>query len=966
MTSVDEPIFMEEETGDSSVRFAVPAKTLYVGAVAEENIDAEMPTLYLDWEVARRLQFESQRSIQIDKEVAGILLGTTSEDNSLIKVSHIAVARDEDSSPVHFKFTYSVWDDLIDQMENLSKEAGEELLLLGWYHTHPNMSVFLSRYDLRTHRDFHRPYQFALVLAPKLGTADTSVGYFVNRGGGTPLLPGLHLFGAKSRREVTAALPWKFQVVEAEGVEEGEGDGDDDDAQDDTPVLHQVGMVRKEAPDWLTLGQDRAEGPVASILEGMASAVVETHQDRIGVLLGAKTGNHVTIKRVRFLGHLGEDPDKERQDLVGALRFMAATFPATGEQKILGVVRIVSPHRFSEGDTYDPVEHNIRIALFLGEVGYDLDEVPFQVGLVLYPGIEEDTLLFQVFAQNKMSRPVPLMSLQAIAPPSLRPNDRWEPIAEPVFTVEREPCLLPPSPVPPSQIGTSAQSARMKELAQTFDDEEPMPAPAGGSAPAPEGTGSGIDWGAMAEEGEEEDEEAPASDRRGLVLVGLLLAALAALVAGLAVLNMLQARQDADPTQSGGDGGPGADVLALGEPYAYTFTGCGAGWNPGIACVPFSDAESESAALLRLQKRDAYAESTIQPIEVWLIAEEGLKRQRLDRSSGGDGVYTFSVQRQGGNWDRLWGAPGEVVDADIIILPQGAELFIDDELSFLRRSESLRIVAPTPLEEEPENLAPGGEPTPDRGGTTSPPAAGSWRWHSGKVVEQATFDTGRNAFANPLEISGGSSTDGTWTLRFRQSRRGAIVATLPIDAGVTADLTRHVTSLMREPAVVEALQAQASGDRVYVEVQPPTGSKLVVAVSLTGTVAASVSTEHKICVMIANPEGAKLEGRARVGDAPMRPTFDPAKGDKGECADGGATGRWSAATVKGDSLLQFVYEGSDGLPSKGVVQKYTIGAKFKGRAAGCYAITVFVDDLGFQAKAPELSKLYGLSGGRCQ
>ena len=178
---MDEPVFFAEDTSEVATHFDVPAEHQYIGKVDESSIDPEMPTIYLQWEVAKRLQFEGQRSIQEDLEVAGILLGTRSADDSVIKVSHIAVAKDEDSSPVHFKFSYSVWDDLIDQMEEMSNEAGEELLLLGWYHTHPNMAVFLSRYDLRTHRDFARPYQFALVLAPRVGTSQT-VG-----------LPGAHL-----------------------------------------------------------------------------------------------------------------------------------------------------------------------------------------------------------------------------------------------------------------------------------------------------------------------------------------------------------------------------------------------------------------------------------------------------------------------------------------------------------------------------------------------------------------------------------------------------------------------------------------------------------------------------------------------------------------------------------------------------------------------------------------------------
>ena len=165
---MDEPVFFAEDTSEVATHFDVPAKHHYVGSVPEGSIDPVMPTIYLQWEVAKRLQFEAQRSIQVDLEVAGILLGTRSADDSVIKVSHIAVAKDEDSSPVHFKFSYSVWDDLIDQMEELSNEAGEELLLLGWYHTHPGFGIFLSDRDQFIQQSFFDvPYQVAVVYDPK-------------------------------------------------------------------------------------------------------------------------------------------------------------------------------------------------------------------------------------------------------------------------------------------------------------------------------------------------------------------------------------------------------------------------------------------------------------------------------------------------------------------------------------------------------------------------------------------------------------------------------------------------------------------------------------------------------------------------------------------------------------------------------------------------------------------------------
>jgi proteasome lid subunit RPN8/RPN11 len=956
--SPDEPIFEEEEPGADGGSFALPERSLYIGAVAEQAIPEEMPTIYLDFEVARQLQFEGQRSIKTDKEVAGILLGTTSHDNQAIKVSHIAIAVDEDSSPVHFKFTYSVWDDLIDQMERMSREAGEELLLLGWYHTHPNMSVFLSRYDLRTHRDFHRPYQFALVLAPKRGSADTGAGFFCNRGGETQLLPGLRVFGAGSRGEVTGSLPWKFQLIEAEGVEEGEEKPTDAAPVDDTPALQQLGVVRMEDADWLCLGVDKVEGPVLNILEGMAAAVVETHQDRLAVLLGTiDPNNHVTINRVRFLGHLGVDPDAERRELIGALRFMAQTFPASGEQKIVGVLRIVSPHQFKEGDRYDPTSNNIRIAQMLGEVGYDLDLVPFQVGIVLYPGVEEDTLFFQVFAQHKKSRPVPLMSLQAVAPPSLRANERYEPVGSAIFEVESDPCMIPPRIVPPSTIGMGGQSSRRSSMVDTAGD-----LPAMGTTRAVDPTGSGIDWDELPEE------EERTGKKTSLVPLFLIIGGLLALVALLLVLKVLTGRSEGpDGVVTGTEA---ADLIEeLGDPYVYSIVGCGAGWNPGVACRPFAGRPDDTARmdLVRLEKRPAYLEATIQPIEVWLVGA-GSRRQRLVRRSEGDDIYVFSVQRGEGPWAALWGE-GEEFDARLVVLPRGAEIELEDELSWLRKTERLTVQGPEPGEETPEEVE---DPDPD---VTAPVAEASWGWRSGLTREQASYDAHRTAFNKQLVVGGGASSSGTWRFRFRAEQRGAALATLTLDdleiARGQVDVSGPLTRLMRDPVVVETLRAHGPDDgNVFGLVRPPGAARdLVVEIALTGEVA-QTGVEHKVCVMLKAVDGGKLDGKARIkGAGLMRTTFDPKEGGGGECADGGATGRWTAATFgPGPTKLEFIYEGAeaDYQAARGRVQEGQIPGKWGSGQAKCIAITAYLGLGGWQAQAPKLEPLYEYVDGKCQ
>ena len=42
-------------------------------------------------------------------------------------------------------------------------------LIVGWHHTHPNLRVFLSGYDLFIHRHFFpEPWQIAMVVDPVL------------------------------------------------------------------------------------------------------------------------------------------------------------------------------------------------------------------------------------------------------------------------------------------------------------------------------------------------------------------------------------------------------------------------------------------------------------------------------------------------------------------------------------------------------------------------------------------------------------------------------------------------------------------------------------------------------------------------------------------------------------------------------------------------------------------------------
>ena len=73
-------------------------------------------------------------------------------------------------------------DSLVDLHEELEARYPQKLLV-GWYHTHPGMDIFLSGFDLWLHEHFF-PYawQVALVIEPQARHG----GFFVRRPDGQP------------------------------------------------------------------------------------------------------------------------------------------------------------------------------------------------------------------------------------------------------------------------------------------------------------------------------------------------------------------------------------------------------------------------------------------------------------------------------------------------------------------------------------------------------------------------------------------------------------------------------------------------------------------------------------------------------------------------------------------------------------------------------------------------------------
>lgn len=153
-----------------------------------------------------------------DDEVGGVLVGQWCEEpetgNQFILINHMLPARHTRQGSVYLTFTK---DTLLDVHDQIEKYYPEERIV-GWYHTHPRMGVFLSHYDTFLHHNFFpEPWQVALVVEPFTSAA----GFFIRQPDGaldTSRYFGFYeLDGANGRKSVVHWHNLKKTETEFEG-----------------------------------------------------------------------------------------------------------------------------------------------------------------------------------------------------------------------------------------------------------------------------------------------------------------------------------------------------------------------------------------------------------------------------------------------------------------------------------------------------------------------------------------------------------------------------------------------------------------------------------------------------------------------------------------------------------------------------------------------------------------------------
>lgn len=114
----------------------------------------------------------------MDDEVGGALIGLWCQDRDtdeqFVVVQHMLPARYTRQGSVYLTFTQ----DTIVEFHNELEKNHKGKRIVGWYHTHPRMGIFLSHYDTWLHHNFFpEPWQVALVVEPHKSLA----GFFIRR-----------------------------------------------------------------------------------------------------------------------------------------------------------------------------------------------------------------------------------------------------------------------------------------------------------------------------------------------------------------------------------------------------------------------------------------------------------------------------------------------------------------------------------------------------------------------------------------------------------------------------------------------------------------------------------------------------------------------------------------------------------------------------------------------------------------
>jgi len=162
------------EWRESSDTYVPPRRALeeFLSSIELRGEQPEFAPLIF-FEDSAHEQMWADARLDVTREHGGIIMGEVFQDvgGRYYVIVRAAIAAFESSgSPTHLQFRAESWQPVWDKLH-----VNPSLRIVGWYHTHPRLGVFLSGTDLRTQRlYFSAPWQIAVVIDP----ISREIGYF--------------------------------------------------------------------------------------------------------------------------------------------------------------------------------------------------------------------------------------------------------------------------------------------------------------------------------------------------------------------------------------------------------------------------------------------------------------------------------------------------------------------------------------------------------------------------------------------------------------------------------------------------------------------------------------------------------------------------------------------------------------------------------------------------------------------
>lgn len=142
---------------------ALLEKMSFIDGLRLMKLAKDSPVVLFNYEAREKIYSHLNTE---DTELGGLLIGKVYSTSNLfqgiiaIEIFDSIPSGDFDTSPVSLKMNSEVW-------TQASVMIDTDKIIVGWYHSHPNLGVFFSGTDRYTQRHFFNyPYNVGLVIDP--------------------------------------------------------------------------------------------------------------------------------------------------------------------------------------------------------------------------------------------------------------------------------------------------------------------------------------------------------------------------------------------------------------------------------------------------------------------------------------------------------------------------------------------------------------------------------------------------------------------------------------------------------------------------------------------------------------------------------------------------------------------------------------------------------------------------------